>query len=277
MTSEMRDMRDGAAVYIEHHHPPTGDVKGVIQFVHGFGEHTGRYAELAGRFTDKGFAFVIHDQRGHGQTPGKRGVAPRYGTFLDDLDCIRDGIGVLYPGAPVFLYGHSMGGNISLSYLLERSQERHAAAVIGSPWLRLYKPFPLVVKIMASMLGKVSPRLSATNKLLLETLTHDPEIIGAVKNDLAYHSTLSLRLFSEITRQGELAIENAARLKLPALLLCAGQDKVVCPLAINRLAANNGGITLISYPEQYHELHNELNRADVFDDVYQFIISLTDH
>jgi alpha-beta hydrolase superfamily lysophospholipase len=271
MKTEMLTMSDGAKVYLAGFmtaQTPTA----VVQFVHGFGEHTGRYTELAERFNAKNIAFVMHDQRGHGKTPGKRGVSPSYDRLLDDVDAVRNRIGELYPDTPVALYGHSMGGNISLNYLISRSQKRHVCAVIGSPWLRLYHPFPAAVMFIASGIGKLSKNMTVTNKLDLRILTHDGELVRKTEEDVAYHGNLSFRLFTQITSRGEYAVKNAGAIKLPALLMCAGDDRIVSTPAVEKMAANAGdNFTLKKYDGLYHELHNELEREQIFSDVYGFI------
>ena len=268
---ETLKMSDGADVHTVDF-APARTPAAVVQFVHGFGEHVGRYTELAERFNAKNIAFVSHDQRGHGKTQGKRGVSPSYDRLLDDVSAVRKHIGGLYPDTPVILYGHSMGGNIAANYLISRSQKDYACAVIGSPWLRLYHPFPAAVMVLASVLGKLSKNMTVTNKLDLQTLTHDGELVRKTEEDVAYHGNLSFRLFSQITSRGEYAIKNAGLIKLPALLMCAGDDRIVSTPAAMEMAANSGGgLTLKKYDGLYHELHNELEREQIFGDVYDFI------
>jgi len=271
MRIEKLTMSDKAEIYLADM-PTEQKPKAVIQFVHGFGEHSGRYAELGERFCSKNIAFVMHDQRGHGQTPGKRGVAPSYDRLLDDVGEVRDRIGELYPDTPVIIYGHSMGGNIAANYLISRTQKRHVCAVIGSPWLRLYNPFPAVVMAFAGVVGKITSNLSVVNKVNIQTLTHDAEFVQKTSEDPMYHGNLSLRLFTQITMRGEHAIANAKLITLPSLILNAGEDKLVSPEAIREFYGNCGSnVILKEYEGLYHELHNELEREQIFEDVYGFI------
>lgn len=273
MRTETITMSDGANIHLADY-SISQNPRAVVQFVHGFGEHAGRYAELAKRFTDKDNAFVMHDQRGHGQTPGKRGVAPSYDKMLDDVDAVRNRIDELYPDAPVILYGHSMGGNIVANYLISRTQKRHVCAVIGCPWLRLYKPFPAAVLVFATVAGKVTSNLTVVNKVDIHTLTHDAELVRQTQEDLAYHGHLSLRLFAQVTWRGEHAISHAKLITLPAMVLCACEDKLVSPDAIRQFYGNCGpNVTLKEYDGLYHELHNELEREQIFEDVYAFVSS----
>jgi alpha-beta hydrolase superfamily lysophospholipase len=271
MRYETLTMSDGAKISLADM-PTEQKPKAVVQFVHGFGEHSGRYTELGERFGSKGIALVMHDQRGHGQTPGKRGVAPSYDRLLDDADEVRNRITELYPDVPVILYGHSMGGNVVINYLISRTQKRHVCAVIGSPWLRLYNPFPAAVMTFAGIAGKITSKLSVVNKVDLTTLTHDTEIVRKTGEDPAYHGHLSLRLFAQITKRGEYAITNAKLITLPSLVLCAGEDKLVSSPAVRDFHKNCGSnVILKDYEGYYHELHNEPEREKIFEDVYGFV------
>lgn len=114
--------KDGLYLHARRWEPDSG-LKGVVCLVHGFGEHTGRYLHVAGHLAGAGYALVAFDQRGHGKSGGQRGHAPSYEVMMDDMDLLLDGAHRLYPGLPLFLYGHSMGGNLVLNYALRRKPQ----------------------------------------------------------------------------------------------------------------------------------------------------------
>ena len=111
---------------------------GVVQLVHGFGEGTIHYVELAEFLIQLGFACVIHDQRGHGEMPdltpkqkhAAQGISPGYEYFLHDIKTVRTMINHKYPNLPVILYGHSMGGNIAIHYLTHAQYEYQKAVLV---------------------------------------------------------------------------------------------------------------------------------------------------
>ena len=53
--------------------------------VHGFGEHVGRYADVASTLNDLGLHVRGYDARGHGRSPGPRGVINDPPALLEDL------------------------------------------------------------------------------------------------------------------------------------------------------------------------------------------------
>ena len=112
-------------------------VKAVMIIIHGLGEHMKRYGELAENLASQGVGVFGMDLRGHGKSPGKRGhTAPR-DLILKDVDSLCETIQNIYPEAPLFIYGHSMGGNIGLQHRLS-GKFRPRGYIITSPWIILY-------------------------------------------------------------------------------------------------------------------------------------------
>lgn len=281
MLTEMLKMHDGLPIKVARFEPGESPV-GVVLLLHGFGEHIGLYAEHAERFAAHSFVCVVHDQRGHGEMPGlnesewkrKLGIARSYEDFLNDIDTIRSQIDTWYPGLPVFLYGHSMGGNIALSYLLKRSQERFSKVILETPWLRLYEKNPKALVWLARVLGNISYKPVYPTELNLEAISRDKDYVVKLKSDKLYHNFLSFRLITQIMNAGEYALSNAEKLELPVLLLCAGKDMIVCPQAIRELDKNsNNNVRLVEYPEGYHALHSDIIKENVFEEELIFITS----
>ena len=271
-------MSDGAPIRTARFEPDTAPT-GVIQFVHGFGEHLGMYERLADYFIPHGYAFVIHDQRGHGSMPGKTpaqrakalGVA-EYADFLADITTLRSRIDAWYPGLPVVLAGLSMGGNIVANYVERNPAAPYDKVIIESPWLRLAKPMPAVVTAVARLGGKLSPKLAIASGLDLDAVTRDREETAILKNDPLYHGRISFRLYTAILDAGEYAIAHAADIALPTLLLTGTGDRIVSVQAIRELAAKAGpNLTLKEFDGAYHCLHYETNQAEVRQAMLDFL------
>jgi len=261
--------------------PAEGHIRGVVQIVHGFGEAIEHYLEMADFFSRHGFACVIHDQRGFGEMsfiPQERrkkaqGVISDYRYFLLDIKLIRRNINTWYPNVPVFLIGHSMGGNIALNYLLRCPKSQYKKAVIESPWLHLYSPLPEIAMKIARLVGNVSHVPAIQTKLNREHISRDPESVKGF-DDGIYHNRMSLRLFSQVSGAGVYALNHAANLTFPTLLLCAGKDKVVSPKAIEEFAAlAKDNVELVLYPEGFHALHMDVIGTEVLLKMLDFITS----
>lgn len=262
---------------------PTGTPNGAIHVLHGFGEHSGRYHEFADFFTKNGYVCIIHDQRGHGEMPGmseyKRersfGISNKYDCFLDDVSAVRTQIATWYPNLPVILYGHSLGGNIAINYLLRRSQPEYTKVVLETPWLRLNKPKSKLIVFVSRLLGKISHNFAIIDeKLDIDSISRDKERVAEIKNDPYFHSRMSLRIFAQITDAGEYCISNASKLSLPILLLGAEDDTIVSTEAINefaKVAGIKGNLHI--EPQGRHSLHNdsEPTKSEILQRVLAFL------
>ena len=92
---------------------PKSTPSGVVCLIHGFGEHIDRYEHVAKSMNDAGLALCGIDLRGHGMSEGKRGHTPSFDHLMRDIDQYIKGTRTAYPGLPIHLYGHSMGGNLA--------------------------------------------------------------------------------------------------------------------------------------------------------------------
>ncbi|SFJ41915.1 Lysophospholipase, alpha-beta hydrolase superfamily [Paenibacillus sp. UNC496MF] len=242
-----------------------GGIRGVIALVHGMGEHVGRYEHVAEMFTDAGYAVLGFDQVGHGRTTGKRGHTKSYPALLDGVDALLAEAKKRYPGTPVFLYGHSMGGNVALNYVLRRKPGICGAIVTG-PWLRLaFNPPPLQL-IVARVVNRLFPAYTNERPMVGDHLTSDPAMIKRYQEDPLGHGSITARFFLSVQGAGLWALKHASEWRLPLLLMHGGSDKVTSIQASRQFADEAGALcTFMEWPGYKHELHNELDREEVFD------------
>jgi alpha-beta hydrolase superfamily lysophospholipase len=231
--------------------------------VHGHGEHVNRYHHVADVFTKAGYAMQGFDLRGHGQSAGQRGHTPNYESLMNDItDFIADAQ-KRYPGLPVFLYGHSMGGNQAINYVL-RSPQGLKGVIATGPWLKLAFDPPAAQVMAAKVLNTIVSSFSLTSTLDQGSLSHDPEVVSKYATDPLVHDKISVRLYSGIYESGLWALEHAAELKIPLLLMHGSDDKITSAPASQEFAAKAGKlVTLRIWDGLYHELHNEPEKAEV--------------
>ncbi len=276
-TYEFLEMADGEKIRLGLFIPEK-QPKGVIQLIHGFGEYIGHYLTVIDYFVSENFACVMHDQRGHGilaaESPKKRGVAENYQKFLDDALEVREIITQRFPNLPIYLMGHSMGGNIILNLLLKepKNQQFYQKAIVESPWLDLAESPAKVIQILAKIGGKISPKLKVHTGLKLEAIAHDAELVKQVTKDGIYHDILSLRLFTQIKEAGEFAQENATALKIPTLLFCAERDGICSAPVIRNFAENVGdNLKFVEISDGYHALHLDTQAQQVLAQMRDFL------
>jgi len=254
--------RDGIDIFVRAWEPER-PVKAAVCLVHGLGEHTGRYAHVAEAFSGAGYALLAADVRGHGQSGGQRGHTPSIEAYLDDIGQLIDQARVRFPGLPVFLYGHSLGGILSLNYVLRR-KPKLKGVIVTSPALHSGLEDQKLKVMMAKILGALLPSVSISTGLNPRTISHDEAVVQAYINDPLVHYRATLgwgRTMLEINRW---ALEHAAEFPLPLLLMHGNADVVAYPSSSIEFAAPlEDKCTLVLWEDMYHETHNEPRKNEV--------------
>jgi len=194
---------DGLSLFAQSWQPETKS-RAVICLVHGMGEHSGRYTHVADQLTQAGYSLIAFDLRGHGQSQGPRGHTPSYETLLNDINSLLNEANKNFPELPSFLYGHSLGGNLVLNYVL-RCQAQLKGVIVTDPWLRLAFEPPRFKIILAQITNYIWPSFSQKNGLDTKVLSHDPEVVHVYENDPLVHDYISTRMFISIYQAGRWA------------------------------------------------------------------------
>jgi alpha-beta hydrolase superfamily lysophospholipase len=242
---------------------PAAAARGVVTLIHGIGEHVGRYSHVAAALNQAGYAMLGYDLRGHGRSEGRRGFTPSYDAYLDDIDLFLGEARARFPGKPIFLYGHSLGGNLVLFYGLQRKPEL-AGVVASSPQLRLaFKP-PAWKTTMGRLMFNLWPGFSMPSGLELAALSRDPEVVRAYAADPLVHDRVSARLGIGLIDVGNWLLDHAAEWSLPLLVFAGNADRLTSSEASREFAAKvRGDFTLKIWDGLYHETHNEPEQSDV--------------
>lgn len=231
--------------------------KAVFGLVHGMGEHSGRYTYMIEALNAANISVVSYDQIGHGQTEGKRGHVPNYDMLLGCLGELTSKMVELVPAKPMFLFGHSMGGNVVLNYLLQRKPKINGA-IISSPWLKLaFDPPALQVKLGRIVSG-ILPGLVQSTKLDVNAISRDPKEVKRYVDDPLVHDKISTAFFTGVYDSGFWALEHASELQTPVLLYHGTGDQLTSHDASKAFAERAGSkVTFKSLDGYYHESHNE--------------------
>jgi alpha-beta hydrolase superfamily lysophospholipase len=263
----MLKMRDGTDIHCVDYFPASPAHSGIV-FMHGLGEHSGRYAHLAAFFCERGFAVRTYDHRGHGKSSGKRGDIPHEDSLLDDAQQLMQNWQASCPLSVKrhLLLGHSMGGLYAAKFALSNMSELHGL-ILSAPALAIYMNF--IERILLKVLSAVAPALTLSNGLKTNYLSHDAEVVASYCNDPLVHDRISARLLNSMLSTMHNVFSHAASLHLPTLLLVAGQDKLVDSAGSLRFAevSSENYLRLHTYENLYHEIFNELDAKAVFNDV----------
>jgi alpha-beta hydrolase superfamily lysophospholipase len=263
----MLKMRDGTQLHCTDYFPASPAHSGIV-FMHGLGEHSGRYAHLAAFFCERGFAVRTYDHRGHGKSSGKRGDIPHLNSLLDDAHQIVQDWQVSCPTSVTrqLLLGHSMGGLFAAKFAITKVCTLHGL-ILSAPALAIYMNF--VEQSLLKVLSAIAPAITLSNGLKTKYLSHDPEVVTSYCNDPLVHDRISARLLNSMLFTMHDVFSHASSLDLPTLLLVAGQDKLVDSSGSLRFAkaSPDNYLRLHTYENLYHEIFNELDAKAVFNDV----------
>jgi acylglycerol lipase len=244
---------------------PSQPPRAIVALVHGFAEHVGRYGAVAEAFAQLQVAFIGFDLRGHGRSDGQRGHSPSFSNYMEDMREFLSLVVDRLPGLPIYLYGHSAGGNLVLNYTLRYTPDYVQGVIATSPWLRLAFQPPASKIWLAKVASLLYPAFAEKSNLDPAHLSSDPEVGRAYVADPLVHGSISAGAFSGIVQAGARALREAGQWAKPLLLMHGTADQVTSSQASEQFAAAVPGqwATLKLWPQGRHELHNEVFRAEV--------------
>lgn len=267
-TKSVRNTRLRGTVFDE-----PSPVRAVLSLVHGFGEHCGRYADMAKALSDSGIATVALDLRGHGRSDGKRGVVRNYNEYFADLECLLETSRARHPDVPHILYGHSMGGGLVLNYMLRETPRDITAVIASAPLLRLAEPVPGPLKLIMKGLTKLLPDFALSQPIKGEAVSSLPEEQARYVKDPLNHGTLGGRLALGMIARGEESVLRASEFSKPLLILHSKDDALTDFDASEAFARQVPTCQFVAFEGVAHEMHNDTSRPKVYSDMIQFIES----
>jgi acylglycerol lipase len=273
-TFESNFERDGNSFFVQGWEPDTTP-KAVVTLVHGLGEHIARYAHVGGALTAAGYALVGFDMRGHGRSGGARGHFPTLEAVLADINRFREYAAERYPRVPQFLYGHSLGGLLSLTYALQNPAAGFKGVVATGAALRSALQEQKAKIALAKVLGSLVPATTIPSGLDAQSISQDAAVVTAYMNDPLVHDKTSLGLGKAALTAIDLCFARAPEFAYPLLIMHGKADVLTYPSGSADFARLAGGknqdVTLKLWDGMYHEVHNEPGQADVFKTVIAWL------
>jgi alpha-beta hydrolase superfamily lysophospholipase len=274
-----------------------GAARGVVQINHGLAEHSARYERFADFLASRGYASYAHDHRGHGHTkapdapPGRFAATDGVAKVVADINAVHDRIAAEHPGLPVVVFGHSMGGLVATSFLLQHSGRVHAAAVWNANFsagfmgrvaqaILAWERFRLGSDVPSRVLPRLTfqdwGRKVPGHRTLFDWLSRDAAEVDKYIADPLCGWDASVAMWQDVFRFVFAGADdrNFAHIRhdLPINLVGGERDpasdggKAVTAFAerLRRMGFSN----LVSriYPETRHESLNELNRNVIMQD-----------
>jgi alpha-beta hydrolase superfamily lysophospholipase len=240
--------------------------KAVIFFIHGLGEHSGRngYLNLYKRFESLNYAVLSLDHQGHGRSNGTRSHVESYNDFLDDIQQFIE-ISLAkkdFPkDIPAFIFGHSMGGALTVGTLLRNYIPNLKGAVLSSPALNLHqdKNYSDFIRAIGTQIAYILPKVEVVpHKSAHGRISKNSEACEAYDVD-PLNDRIGIRagLGHELVSLSEDIDRRYHEISIPLLIFHGEKDRVVDVDASHVLyqsKASPGNKTLKLYPEMLHEI-----------------------
>lgn len=264
----------GANIFYQYWRPDSTP-RAVILVAHGAAEHSGRYQRLAQHFVGLGYGLAALDHYGHGHSEGGRCCLKAFSDYTDTLDIYRRQVTADFPGLPLILLGHSLGGLISANYLLEH-QEVFAGCMLSGPAIKTDLEPPLLQFLLIKLFSALLPNMGVL-QLDAGGVSRDPaEVQRYTEDPLNYSGKLSARLVAELFQAMQTVQERAGEIHLPLLLMHGGADAMASAEGSRFLydEVSSADKTLKIYPGLYHEIFNEPERLEVYADMEAWLNAL---
>lgn len=235
---------------------PRGAIRGVLVVHHGLADHSDRYQPFARALVDAGYAVWAFDMRGHGRSGGPRVRFDGLDPNLDDLDTFVARVRAAEPGAPLFVWGHSVGGLIVTLDAIERHPQVDGV-IVAAPAIGFEAPLLQIGGLVIA--STLAPGFAA-----LET----PH--GEFSNDRAVNAAMDrdplIAQGKGPARSARAIIDGVARvwarpeaITVPILALHGTGDHLTAPAGSRDLiaAVASADRTLRIYPGFAHDLVHE--------------------
>ena len=214
----------GDKIFSKYWIPEEGSVKGLVFIIHGFAEHCQRYDSFAKDLNSQGLMVFSHDHVLHGENPGYFEIT-NYQQFIDDAKQHATLMKEKHPDLPMFLFGHSMGGCVSL-FLVKDNPTLFNGLILSSPYLAPsaeFTPFKVAVAkrlytwLPRLPIGRLDPNQISSDKDQVKKYIDDPLIYSGRVN-----LQTALQLYNMVTE-----VQSCFELiSLPFLVLHGVADEV---------------------------------------------------
>lgn len=267
---------DGTRLHLTHWPVAPGQpLRGVVQTLHGFGEHQGRFEPLAQVLSRAGWVVAGIDHRHCGRSDGARGVIRDGDDLLRDQALLHDVLGQAHRGLPRVMLGSSLGGLLVARFAAAQSRLSSRAADL-EPWVRQVDAAVLIAPALApalsppqsatlSVLSRMVPDLPVSLSYMLGWASSDPDVVAAKKRDPLIHSTMTPRVVQYMLASARTVFEQLAGWQVPTLICHATADRLVAPSAARRFVreAPAGFIEEMACLDMAHDLLHEPCAPDV--------------
>jgi acylglycerol lipase len=249
---------------------PETTPRAVVAICHGFNSHSEYYLWVAEQLVERGFAVYALDLRGRGKSDGERFYVEHVAEYVSDLTALIALAKSRHPGLPVFLLGHSAGGVVSATYVLENPS---GVAGFICESFAFQVPAPGFALAAIKGLSHIAPRLPVL-KLKNEDFSRDPKAVEALNHDpLTANEVQPAITVAALVRADERLREEFPLMTMPVLILHGTADKATIYHGSEFFyqTAGSKDKTLKLYEGHFHDLLNDLGKEQVMSDIREWV------
>jgi alpha-beta hydrolase superfamily lysophospholipase len=248
--------------------------------VHGALEHSGRHKDLI-EFLLQNFgqdvAVTVYDHVGHGRSGGGRAWCGHFNCYVEDMKIVGEfAQKINKDNTKTFILAHSLGGLVSLTRLLDPSfgwpYPLHGL-IFSSPCIKPKMVLGQYSEMLLEKLDKFAGKLHLPLIYGGKDLSRDPDRANDFDIDNLIPRFITVRMAREVIEASKKIRGLSYYLKVPSLFLIAGTDHIVDSESTSLFAH---GIDkklreIVTYPNHYHELWNEIDRFEIFETMKKWI------
>jgi len=266
--------QDGTSLFARSYEPENWRDGRTLVLVHGTSEHGGRYQHVIPHFLARGWRLILPDQRGHGRSGGVPTHVHRFEEYLADLDTFRAYFD--WNPSTTGMVGHSMGGLVTARYLQTRPDAAAGVALL-SPLFGLMVQVPWWTLLAGQLVAGLAPRTRFRSRVRPEDTTSNPQALAARFDDPLIHRSVTAGWFSAMKKEVSRVWRNAKKFETPVLVIQAGNDRIVDPLApaywLETIASPDRTLHVIS--DALHELLNEPQWQETASEISHWMMQRT--
>ena len=281
--------------------PEDVKVRAVLQIVHGMVEYVDRYDDFARFLGAQGIVVVGDDHLGHGDSVASQEDWGYLGDngfecIVNDVRKIQKQFKKRFPGVPYYILGHSMGSFLTRYFLIKYGREVDGAIIMGTGYYSV--PIAVFGKVLTQAVAAVKGwryRSALVNKLAFgsynkgfapartdfDWLSRDEATVDAYVGEPRCQFIFTLNAYHEMFKGLEFIAKKSNLKKmpkrLPVLFVSGGEDPVgnsgqgVQKVYDMFVLAGMDNMDITFYEGARHEILNETNRQEVYDDLYDWL------
>ncbi len=263
---------DGLKMHMSVWLPDDDRPRALLIAIHGLGGHGHILKNIGEYFADRGFAVFAPDMRGFGHYSGLKGHVMSFDEYIEDMYNIVMQVKDRFLNKITFLLGHSLGGQHVIRYVATYPKAVDGM-ILECPGVSENLDISLGKYIAGRILSIFNVKRYFASGIDVEFASHDKNVVEEHRSDPLRFDMVTARFGIEGLKAAKRAMACAPEITLPALVMQAGDDRMVKAEKTKEFFDSLGSKdkTWLFYDGFYHELHGEIEKDRVLGDIDKWL------